>query len=115
MLQPVDPEKTTVLFLPEVETLRGDVGIFLVHVEGEVQDYSIAFTLVKAKFFGGLKIDSMGWTGPLGYGKRLYESNAAIHGHFVPDIIVAGSNGSFEIPVEKIPFEEVDEYVKSIA
>ena len=73
--QTVIPEKQLLCFLPEIPAPRGDLGQFLVHVEGETKEFTVGFELVRANFFGGLKIYSMGWTGPIGNKLQKYENN----------------------------------------
>ncbi|WP_118953005.1 hypothetical protein [Taibaiella helva] len=111
--QPVDPAKTTVTYL---WTGLRTPGIFIVEVQGDAPNYSYGFTLTRdAHFVGGLKIDSMGWTGPLAKGTTPYVSKGSFPGQFQAQIVVAGSNGSFLIPVREIPHEEVDNFIKSQA
>ncbi len=111
--QPVDPAKTTVTYL---WTGLRTPGIFIVEVQGDAPNYSYGFTLTRdPQFVGGLKIDSMGWTGPLAQGTTPYTSKGSFPGQFQPEIVVAGSNGSFLISVQEIPHDQVDEYIKSRA
>ncbi|UGY20141.1 MULTISPECIES: hypothetical protein [Bradyrhizobium] len=63
---------------------------------------------------GGLKIDVMGWTGPLGDGSTPYAVKGSFPGHYVPQIVVSGSNGT-RIPVKAISAEESDNYVRKLA
>lgn len=111
--QPVDPAKTTATYL---WTGLGTPGIFIVEVQGEAPNYSYGFTLTRdPHFVGGLKIDSMGWTGPLASGTTPYVSRGSFPGQFQAQIVVSGSNGSFLIPVKEIMHEDVDAYIKSQA
>lgn len=111
--QPVDPKKCSVVYL---WTGLRTPGIYRVHVEGEAQHYSTGFTLVRdPHFVGGLKIDSMGWTGPIGEGKTPYQSEGSFPGQFYPEIIISGSNGDFPIKVKEFPHDQVDQYVKEAA
>lgn len=111
--EPVNPAKTTATYL---WTGLNTPGVFVIEVEGDAPNYSYGFTLVRdTHFVGGLKIDSMGWTGPLGEGTTPYTSRGSFPGQFVPQIIVSGSNGDFPIKVKEIPADQVDSYVKSQA
>lgn len=111
--QPVNPEKTTAAYL---WTGLRTPGIFIVHVEGDAPNYSSAFSLVRStQFVGGLKIDAMGWTGPLGKGETPYSVKGSFDGGYLSEIIVSGSNGDFPIKVREIAHEEADDYIKSLA
>lgn len=91
-------------------------GIFIVEVEGDAPNYSYGFTLKRdAHFVGGLKIDSMGWTGPLGQGTSHYRVRGSFQGEYRESIVISGSNGDFVVPVKEIPHDEVDNYVKTAA
>jgi hypothetical protein len=91
-------------------------GFFYVEVEGEAPNYSYGFDLVRdPNWVGGLKINSMGWTGPLGEGKKPYKVTGSFPGAFHDKIVIAGSNGNFLINVEQIPHDKVDDYIKSKA
>ncbi|WP_118974774.1 hypothetical protein [Taibaiella koreensis] len=109
--QPVDPAKTTVTYL---WTGLNTPGVFIVEVQGNAPNYSYGFSLTRdPNFVGGLKVDSMGWTGPLAKGTTPYVSRASFPGQFQAQIVVAGSNGVFLIPVKEVPHTQVDAYVKS--
>lgn len=111
--EPVNPAKTTVTYL---WTGLRTPGIFIVEVQGDAPNYSYGFTLTRdSHFVGGLKINSMGWTGPLGQGTTPYISKASFPGTFQNEIVISGSNGSFLIPVKEIVHDEVDAYIKSQA
>ena len=109
--EPVDASKCKATYL---WTGLRTPGVFVVEVEGNAPNYSYGFSLVRdPHFVGGLKIDSMGWTGPLGKGTTPYSSRGSFPGQFVPKIVISGSNGDFVIDVEEIPHDQVDDYVKS--
>ena len=111
--QPVNAEETKAYY---VWTGLGTPGFFNVIVKGDAPNYSSSFQLVRdPHFVGGLKIDSMGFTGPLGPGTKAYESRGIFHGMFVPEIIVSGSNGDFAIKVEEIPHTETEAFLKAQA
>ncbi len=113
MKQPVDPAKTTATYL---WTGLNTPGVFLIQVEGEAPNFTSGFTLVRdPHFVGGLKIDSMGWTGPRGEGSTPYVSKGSFPGQFYPRIVVSGANGDFVIDVKEIPHDQVDDYMKSNA
>ncbi|MNJ83555.1 hypothetical protein D3C87_09760 [compost metagenome] len=109
--EPVDPAKTKATYL---WTGLGTPGIFIIEVQGDAPNYSYGFSLVRdTHFVGGLKIDSMGWTGPLGAGTTPYKSRGSFPGQYVSKIVISGSNGDFVIPVEEIAHDQVDNFVKS--
>lgn len=111
--EPVDAAKTTVTYL---WTGLRTPGVFIIEVQGDAPNYSYGFSLVRdPHFVGGLKIDSMGWTGPLGPGTTPYQSKGSFPGQYQKEIVISGSNGDFLIPVTEIPHDEVDEFVKSKA
>ena len=109
--EPVNPKKTTVEYL---WTGLGTPGVFIVKAEGDAPNYSYGFNLIRdPHFVGGLKIDVMGWTGPLGKGTTPYVVKGTIPGEFRQTIIISGSNGDFPIEVKEINHAKVDEYVKA--
>lgn len=111
--EPVDPAKTKVTYL---WTGLNTPGVYVVEVQGDAPNYSYGFTLVRDQHFvGGLKIDSMGWTGPMGPGTTPYQVHGSFPGQYYPKVVISGSNGDFLIDVEEIPHNEVDDYVKSKA
>ncbi|QIL41948.1 hypothetical protein G7074_23375 [Pedobacter sp. HDW13] len=111
--EPVNPAKTTVTYL---WTGLRTPGIFIVEVQGDAPNYSYGFTLTRdPQFVGGLKINSMGWTGPLASGTSPYISRGSFPGHFQNQIVISGSNGDFLIPVKEVPHDQVDSYIKSQA
>ena len=111
--EPVDPARTKATYL---WTGLRTPGVFIIEVQGDAPNYSYGFTLSRdSHFVGGLKINSMGWTGPLGAGTTPYVSKGSFPGQYLPEIVVSGSNGSFLIPVKEIPYAEVDNYIKSQA
>jgi len=111
--EPVNPEKTTVTYL---WTGLNTPGVFIVHVEGDAPKFSSGFDLIRdPHFVGGLKINSMGWTGPMAEGTQPYKVSGSFPGSYKSQIIVSGSNGDFLIDVKEIPNDQVDDYVKSLA
>lgn len=91
-------------------------GVFVVEVSGDAPNYSYAFDLVRdSHWVGGLKINVMGWTGPLGEGTTPYTVHGTFPGEFVPKIVVSGSNGQKVIAVKEIPNDQVDAFVKKAA
>ncbi|PSK87973.1 hypothetical protein [Taibaiella chishuiensis] len=109
--EPINPAKTTVTYL---WTGLRTPGIFIVEVQGDAPNYSYGFTLVRdPNFVGGLKINSMGWTGPLGQGTTPYTVKGSFPGQFQEQIVVSGSNGDFLIKVQEVPHDQVDNFIKS--
>ena len=111
--EPVDPAKTKVTYL--WLGLRVP-GVFIVEVHGDAPNYSYGFTLTRdPDFVGGLKVNSMGWTGPVAKGTTPYVSRGSFPGQFQKEIVVSGSNGHFLIPVTEIAHDKVDAYIKKNA
>jgi len=82
----------------------GQPGFFSVTVQGNAPNFTSEITLVRdTHFAGGLKIDVMGWTGPLGRGSAPYKVSERFAGSYLPQIVIDGSNKRIIIPVE-IPF-----------
>ena len=111
MKEPVNQSKTTATYL---WTGLRTPGIFIIEAQGEARNYSYGFSLTRdAHFVGGLKIDAMGWTGPIGEGTKPYKVQGSFPGQYTPKIVISGSNGDFLFDVNEIPSDQVDDYVKS--
>jgi len=94
----------------------GGPGFFLVEVKGNAPNYTTGITLVRdPHFVGGLKIDVMGWTGPLGKGTTPYTVHASFPGSFLPKIVVQGSNKTEIVAVKEIPAEQADAHLQKLA
>jgi len=99
-----------------VWTGLNEPGHFVVEVECEVRNYTSGIQLVRdPQFVGGLKVDVMGWTGPLGPGTRPYKVSGTFSGMYVPNIIVACANDTHVVPVKEIPHDEAEAYLKKRA
>jgi hypothetical protein len=91
-------------------------GAFFVEVEGNAPNFTSGITLVRdPHWVGGLKVDVMGWTGPLGQGTRPYTVQNSFPGSFSPTIVVAGSNKQMVVPVKEIPADQADAYLQKRA
>ena len=111
--EPVDAKNSTAVYL---NGENGAPGLFVVYVKGDAPNYSYGFNLVRdPHFVGGLKIDSFGWTGPLGEGSTRYKVKGSFPGSYLPKIVLSGSNGDFLLDVEEIVADKVDDYVKTMA
>ena len=109
--QPITAKDCSVTYL---WTGLRTTGVFVVEVEGDAKNYSYGFTLRRdPNFVGGLKIDSMGWTGPIGTGTTHNRVRGSFPGQFQKQIVLSGSNGDFVVDVKEIPHNEVDDYVKA--
>jgi len=109
--QPFDPDRTHATYL---WTGLRTPGVFVVTVEGDAPNYTTGITLTRdTHFVGGLKINVMGWTGPIGPGSKPYKVTGSFNGEFRPQIVVSGANGDFVIDVDEIPHDKVDDYVKA--
>ena len=90
-----------------------EAGHFSIDVTGDAPNYTSGIQLVRDQHFVcGLKVDVMGWTGPLGQGTTPYKVSGTFPGMFVPKIVIAGSNGTQVIDVEEIPFAETENFLK---
>ena len=90
-------------------------GHFTVIVQGEVRNYTNGIQLVRdEKFVGGLKVNVMGWTGPLGAGTRRYVVHGTFEGAFHPEIVVSGSNKTETVKVLPVPAEELEQHLLEI-
>jgi hypothetical protein len=109
-LEPFDEAKATYVW-----TGIGGPGFFAVEVKGAAPNYTYGIQLVRdLHWVGGLKVDVMGWTGPLGEGKTPYTVYGSFPGEYRDAIVVHGSNGSRVIKVGQIPQEQAEDYMKSL-
>jgi hypothetical protein len=109
--EPFDEAKATYVW-----TGLGGPGFFSVEVSGEVQNFTSGIQLVRdPHWVGGLKVDVMGWTGPIGQGTRPYSVYGAFPGEYRETIVVHGSNGSRVIKVGQIPQDQSEDYMQSLA
>ncbi|MFI4990739.1 MAG: hypothetical protein ACHQHO_07485 [Solirubrobacterales bacterium] len=109
--EPFDEAKATYVW-----TGVGGPGFFSVEVSGEAPNFTYGIQLVRdPHFVCGLKVDVMGWTGPIGEGKTPYSVHRSFPGEYRESIVVHGSNGSRVIKVEQIPHEQSEDYMKSLA
>jgi len=110
------PEPFTSATATYLWTGLGSPGVFIVEVTGDAPNYTSGMTLVRdPHWVGGLKINVMGWTGPLGEGTTPYTVRGTFPGQFVPKIVVAGSNGQQVIDVNEIAHDQADDFVKAKA
>ena len=107
-------EKASAVF---VWTGPGEPGFFAVEAEGNAPKFTSGVQLVRdPQWIGGLKVDVMGWTGPLVAGQtQSYKVTGRFAGEYAPKIIVAGSNKIIVVEVEQLPQAESDAYVKAAA
>ena len=93
--------------------LNNEPGAFTVEVEGCAPNFTSGIQLVRdSEWFGGLKIDVMGWTGPVGEGCTDYKVTGSFPGQYLPEIVVCGSNGQRLVPVEQIPYEDAENFLR---
>ena len=94
----------------------GSPGAFFVEVEGNAPNYTSGITLVRdPQWVGGLKINVMGWTGPLAEGTTPYRVSHSFPGSFVPEIVVAGSNKTIVVKVHEIAADKADAFFEKRA
>ncbi|AVR09629.1 hypothetical protein GNZ25_01210 [Burkholderia thailandensis] len=90
-------------------------GALIVEVEGNAPRFTTGIQLVRdPRFVGGLKIDVMGWTGPLSSGTQPYRVRHTFQGVFHPTIVVHGSNKTEVVEVKQIPHEEADAFLQAL-
>ena len=88
-------------------------GFFRVTVKGHAHKVSFGFQLRRdPNWVGGLKIDVMGWTGPLTEGTAPYTVSADFDGYYLPEIVVAGSKKSEVVKVSEVPFRSEEDFAK---
>lgn len=93
----------------------GEPGHFTVIVQGEARNYTSGIQLVRdSEFVGGLKVNVMGWTGPLGAGTRPYVVQGTFPGEFRPEIVVAGANKTERVKVQEIPADAAEKHLLEI-
>lgn len=91
-------------------------GFFSVTVKGAAPNFTTGIKLVRdPDFVGGMAIDVMGWTGPLGQGSTAYTVYGTFNGMYLPKILIVGSNKRQLIDVKEIPFTNEDDYVKHLS
>ncbi len=111
--EPVDPAKCEVTY---IWTGLRTPGIFLVTAKGDAPNFSYGFSLVRdSDFVGGLKVNVMGWTGPMSEGTSSYTVKNSFPGQFSNKITISGSNGDFLVDVKEVPHDQVDNFIKSKA
>jgi hypothetical protein len=90
-------------------------GHFSVKIWGHAQQYTYDVQLKQdSRWVCGLKVDVMGWKGPIGQGTDEYTATGAFPGQFVDKIIIEGSNKREVVPVKQIPAEQAEEYMQSL-
>jgi hypothetical protein len=110
------PEPFTTATATYVWMGLGSPGAFFVEVSGDAPNYTSGITLVRdPQWVGGLRINVMGWTGPLGQGTTPYTVHGSFPGSFVPEIVVSGSNQTIVVKVNEIPAEKADDYLQKRA
>jgi hypothetical protein len=106
--EPFDSAQATYVW-----TGLGEPGFFSVEVMGHAPNFTSGITLVRdTHFVGGLKINVMGWTGPLGQGTTAYKVHGRFVGSYLKEIVISGSNKTVVIPVKEIPFTTDADYIK---
>jgi hypothetical protein len=92
----------------------GHPGYFRVTVRGHARNFSFGFQLRQVPtFVGGLAVDVMGWTGPLGQGTTPYAVTADFVGRYAPEIVVIGANKTEVVHVEEIAFESEESFMRA--
>jgi hypothetical protein len=90
-------------------------GFFSVKVSGRAQNYTSGIALVRdSHFVGGLAIDVMGWTGPLGEGTTPYTVTGRFAGSYLPEIVIIGANKREVISVKEFPYTSDENYLKTV-
>ena len=108
--EPFDSAEATYVW-----TGLGTPGFFSVTVKGHAPNFTGNIQLVRdPHFVGGLAIDVMGWTGPLGQGTTPYTVRHSFNGLYLPKIVIVGQNKRELIEVKEIPFTNDEDYVKHL-
>ena len=108
--EPFDTAEATYVW-----TGLGAPGFFSVTVKGNAPNFTSGIQLVRdPHFVGGLAIDVMGWTGPLGQGTTPYTVHNTFNGMFLPKIVIVGQNKRLLIDVKEIPFTTDEAYVNHL-
>jgi hypothetical protein len=106
--EPFDTAQATYVW-----TGQGKPGFFSVTVEGHAPNFTSGIKLVRdAQWVGGIAIQVMGWTGPLGKGTKPYKVQGSFPGSFHREIVVIGSNKHEIVQVKEIPFTSDEEFAK---
>jgi hypothetical protein len=106
--EPFDTAQATYVW-----TGQGKPGFFSVTVEGHAPNFTSGIKLVRdAQWVGGIAIQVMGWTGPLGKGTKPYKVQGSFPGSFHKEIVVIGSNKHEIVQVKEIPFTSDEEFAK---
>jgi hypothetical protein len=109
-LEPFDSAEATYVW-----TGDGVPGFFSVTVKGHAPNFTSGIRLVRdPEFVGGLAIQVMGWTGPLGQGTKAYTVHGSFNGTILPQIVVIGTNKSEVVKVKEIPFTNDEELMKNV-
>jgi hypothetical protein len=109
--QPFDTAEATYVW-----TGLGTPGFFSVTVAGHAPNFTSGIQLVRdPHFVGGLAIDVMGWTGPLGSGTTAYTVHGTFHGMHLPKILIVGAGKRLLIDVKEIPFTTEEALAKHLA
>jgi hypothetical protein len=91
-------------------------GHFSVEVSGHARNYTYGIQLERdPRWLGGLKVDVMGWTGPIGEGTTAYKVTRSFSGEFRKEIVVQGANKKVVVKVKQLPPEQSEEYMKSLS
>ncbi len=107
-LEPFDTATATYVW-----TGLGQPGFFRVTVKGHARKFSFGFQLQRdPHWVGGLKIDVMGWTGPLTDGTVPYTVTHDFIGAYLKEIVVAGANKTEVIKVNEVPFKSEEDFAK---
>lgn len=87
-------------------------GFFVITASGDAPNFTSGIQLVRdPDFVGGLKVNVMGWTGPLGAGTTPYTVRGTFAGMFVPRVVVAGTNQTLVVDVKEIPHDEAEQFL----
>jgi hypothetical protein len=93
----------------------GEPGHFTVIVQGDARNYTSGIELKRdSEFVGGLKVNVMGWTGPLGAGSRPYTVQGTFPGEFRRQIVVGGANKTVVVDVQEIPADAAEQHLLEI-
>jgi hypothetical protein len=110
-LEPFDSAEATYIW-----TGAGAPGFFSVEVKGHAPNFTFGIKLRRdSEYVGGLAIEVIGWTGPLGQGTKPYAVIGQFQGAYLKEIVVIGANKKEVVPVKEIPFKSDEDYVKYLS
>lgn len=90
--------------------------LVLVDVKGDAPNFTSEIQLSRnSNVTGGLVVEVMGWTGPLGEGTTPYNVSQSFQTLETESVVVIGENKHQIVPIKTIPKEHVEDFLKQRA